>query len=590
MSTQLEKKRKATVQFTGTSTGKLDESAIDKEEHTLSDHYLFGEGENKGDYSYAVVDADMNLRRGNLDSAWSLGARGGVSEDDLKRRLKALGEEFGDSNPIPDDAYGEESIAAERFERGVEFKQTDSSEQIATGAVLVPDELDSQLDYFRGDTIRDLAENYEQRFENGDVYGGVMHSVFPEGVELVESRVLDESESVGDEAYPEGTWLQSYKFTDDALWSLVDDGVLSGNSIGGTAKGRVTEPIPDDVRVPDAVADGVPDDADVSDLPGREITEGRILEVSAVDQPAVPRATHEQHKAAGLEKGHPALTESVVQARLYLEGRGHSPDDAKRLAEYLQSEKSAGEDAEKSGSWISRARQFFGASSGGSGGESALQQSRAPDESGESTDSVEKDGRTLSQANVASAKAVHDTALDLLDRSDVDHSKGRFTDDPADGFSVGDYGASGAVENSEETAAAESAADADDGDIPMEKQEMRTMIGDVVDEKLDDGDGQNDEEDETPDEEAPDEESSDLEEIKTLISEIKTMLSEMQPDDGEAVEDAADGETDDIAELKSLVEQMADANGVSQQVDVSDTERENEKAGESLDSVAGLLG
>lgn len=97
-------KSAATVSFTDTKGGELDKSELDADEHTLSDHYLFGSGDTKGDYSYPVVDAAGNLRRGNVDSAWGLGARGGVSEDKLKSRLKTLGKEF-DSNPIPDDAY-----------------------------------------------------------------------------------------------------------------------------------------------------------------------------------------------------------------------------------------------------------------------------------------------------------------------------------------------------------------------------------------------------------------------------------------------------------------------------------------------------
>jgi len=58
------------VSFQGTRDGKLDESEIDE---NFGDHALYGDGENKSDYSYWVVDADGYLRKGNLESAWQLG-------------------------------------------------------------------------------------------------------------------------------------------------------------------------------------------------------------------------------------------------------------------------------------------------------------------------------------------------------------------------------------------------------------------------------------------------------------------------------------------------------------------------------------
>lgn len=85
----------AGVRFRGTETGELDESELDKEEHTLSDHYLYGDGEDKEDFSYPVVDADGNLRRGNVDAAHQLGCRGQCpSDDEHDENLMQLADEF----------------------------------------------------------------------------------------------------------------------------------------------------------------------------------------------------------------------------------------------------------------------------------------------------------------------------------------------------------------------------------------------------------------------------------------------------------------------------------------------------------------
>ena len=89
------------VSFSGTATGKLDESEIPNDNYR--DHYLYPE-DTKSESSYPVVDASGDLRRGNVDAAWGLGARGGVDEDEHTRKLKKLGKEF-ENNPIPEDEY-----------------------------------------------------------------------------------------------------------------------------------------------------------------------------------------------------------------------------------------------------------------------------------------------------------------------------------------------------------------------------------------------------------------------------------------------------------------------------------------------------
>lgn len=551
---EVEKKSVAGVTFTSTRTGKLDESAIPNDDY--KNHYLF-DADTKTDSSYPVVDASGALCRGNVESAYQLGARGGVSEDTLHSKLRKLNDEF-DNPPID---FGKTTRGNEQqFERSVEFEKGNTKEQIVSGAILIPDELDTQLDYFRADTIRALAENYEERFENSDVYGGVMHSVFPEsGIELFESRVLDEPKTLGDDQYPQGTWIQRYKVTDDDLWALIDDGVLGGYSIGGTAKGHVTEPIPDDVRVPEAVANGVPDDVDPSDLPGREITEGRILESSFVDLPAVPRATHVEHKADGLHKGHPALTDSIVQARLYLEGRGHPPDDAKRLAEYLQSEKTASESG-----IAARIKSLLGRTSGGSGGESALQQPRASTETTKA-DHFEK-GATLSEENVRRGMAIHDIALDLLE-TEIDTGRQSFATD--DSFEFGGVAYVPAAETGDSgdgagslfsASKARASTDDDTGGIPSDADSgpQATMSDDDKNEvlerlneletKFEDDDGEQTDKDADTDTDADDEPSA-VERMDELESKFEQQ-AETQ------------------ARTLELLEQMADARGVSQQKDV----------------------
>lgn len=94
MDTLQDTKSVAGVSFQGTREGKLDESEIDE---NFGDHALYGDGENKEDYSYWVVDADGYLRKGNLESAWSLGCRGQCpGTDEHRSNLMDLADEFED--------------------------------------------------------------------------------------------------------------------------------------------------------------------------------------------------------------------------------------------------------------------------------------------------------------------------------------------------------------------------------------------------------------------------------------------------------------------------------------------------------------
>ncbi|MFD1515658.1 XkdF-like putative serine protease domain-containing protein [Halomarina rubra] len=415
------------------------------------------------------------------------------------------------------------------FSKDVPFEKLDDEERIARGAVMVPNELDHQGDFVRPETIASLRENFSERVESGDALPGVMHAVFPdEGIELADEYQVDEAVTLGDEEYPEGTWIAAWKFTDDDLWALVRDGVLGGNSIGGTAKGVIHEPgtLPDDVAIPDAVQSAL-DEAGLSreDIVAREITAGRILEVSNVDYPAVPRATHEEHSASiSLSKAQPALTDNIVAARLALEARGHSEEDARRLAEYLQTHKAAKR------SLVQRAKDWAGLGGGDDG-------------TGQSTT---KDGRTLSQANVTSAKAVHDATLDMLDRSDVDHGRTRFSDDPNDAFDIAAYGTD-SDERAEPRTGGSSSSEASMND------ELETRFNDL-DERIErieaavtgDGDGEAEQTEKTTD---GGDEPSDVEKA------IERLASNQQ-------------------QMAENIEQMASAQGVSQQADQGTTNGE----------------
>jgi hypothetical protein len=96
----------AGVSFMATMGGELDESEIPSE--GFAAHYLEA-GDTKSDSAYPVVDADGNLRRGNVDAAFQLY---GHSDDEtaLLDALEQLNDEF-DDPPIDTDALKEAQTA-----------------------------------------------------------------------------------------------------------------------------------------------------------------------------------------------------------------------------------------------------------------------------------------------------------------------------------------------------------------------------------------------------------------------------------------------------------------------------------------------
>ncbi len=333
----------------------------------------------------------------------------------------------------------------ETFEKRVAFKATDDERRVATGGVLVPSKVDLQGDWLESDLIRELADDFMARLQDAgddvDAVPGVMHAVFPpEHVTLVENRVLEEDETIGGKEFPAGSWIQSWRFDDDELWSLVDDGILSGYSIGGIdvkwAGPYEQSELPDDVDV----AEGYPDDE-----PAWQIVDGTIAEVSSVDIPAVPDAVMASVKAASVHTREKNVLDRVEGKDEFLEvmaERGHDEEGATRMWDYLQRAADEGADqhpAEKASDGVLRrvgraALNAFGAGSGRDPSSSTAAAAKTTDDgtpSPEAEAEIEataKEGRTLSRANQERLFATIDASLDVLEDAGVDHGLVRFTD------------------------------------------------------------------------------------------------------------------------------------------------------------------
>lgn len=218
------------------------------------------------------------------------------------------------------------------FRKEVEFVAKDDAEQRAAGIVMVPDKADLQHDFAREETIRAFADEFGALMDSGSADGGIMHAAWPsEWMSLERNEVLDEAEEIGGKTVPKGAWVQEWQFDDAGTWSLVEDGILGGYSIGAKAvewDGPYVageDDAVDDVAVPDQL----PDDAMVW-----ELIDGIIREVSAVDIPAVPDAQILETKADALKR----LGDHLGDRNAFIDEameRGHSENEAERLWDNL---------------------------------------------------------------------------------------------------------------------------------------------------------------------------------------------------------------------------------------------------------------
>jgi hypothetical protein len=392
------------------------------------------------------------------------------------------------------------------FEKDAPIIKADSDRQVVVGAVMEPNAVDHVGDFERPETIRRLSEGYMERLATGDSKSGVMHAMFPDDdISHVENRVLEESQTIGGEEYGSGTWIVGKKIHNDELWQLYESDAIGGFSIGGYI--HATERY-----APEEVPAGVSGEYD-GDI--REVKSATIEEISLVDAPAVPRATIQVAKSAAetddmVTKADPRLTAGVSEATEYLvDERDHDPDDARQLAEYLNGETKAVPDESSDGpSWFAKAKAFFAGSDGG--------------------ESTEKVGATLSQMNRDSLMEIHDSALGVLQDAGYGPTKSAFADDPRV-----DFGGEKAQADDE---LAESSGDDTEKDMSehMDSDDYDEIAERVV-ANMSDDEGDDAEKSETDDE--PD----------TELAEAVENLSENQ------------------ATIVERLDQMANAQGVSQQ-------------------------
>lgn len=347
-----------------------------------------------------------------------------------------------------------------RFSKRVRIAEKDADNRTVTGAALVPWEVDRQGDWLDPDGVRAMY--------NPDPDDGVMHAVFPDDdAETVESYVTDEPVTLGGEEYAAGTWVIRRRYDDDDLWALVESGVLSGFSIGGS----ITQ---EDEDIPvDELPDEVTFPPGVDEAPATKLINGATDEVSDVDIPAVPSAIHATAKSVGKS----IYDESTDREEFVetMEERGHETEDAEELFEYLdtaakvgpagvvekfgdsqlamdgqkQTDPDVGDlDGEDVGflKWL---RRTVGRAATDAGNDAPADPVELTRTSFAKAADVVKEGRTLNQSNREALMAAHD-AVEAALASDMDIETNRFSDNDEYEFTLTDYEDKGSHDGDDE--------------------------------------------------------------------------------------------------------------------------------------------
>ena len=120
----------------------------------------------------------------------------------------------------------------------IRILKAETEKRLITGAVLVPEQRDAQGDIYDDEVVSDAAYDFLAKFGRQSKLG-LNHEKFGMiGVELVESWLARQGETVGDTTPKEGTWLMTVRATDSRVWDDFKRGVYTGFSIGGKAMVR----------------------------------------------------------------------------------------------------------------------------------------------------------------------------------------------------------------------------------------------------------------------------------------------------------------------------------------------------------------
>jgi len=152
---------------------------------------------------------------------------------DLKLVRKAEPEVIDGPEPEANEPDPEASEATTKaFSSDIQIVSKKKAQQVLTGIVLSPEETDGHNEVIGADVIEKAAYDFLAHY-NTQTRVGLLHLQMNRDVHLVESYIAPNDLSIGGQAVVKGAWLVSIKVIDPVIWAAVEDGTLTGLSIGG---------------------------------------------------------------------------------------------------------------------------------------------------------------------------------------------------------------------------------------------------------------------------------------------------------------------------------------------------------------------
>jgi hypothetical protein len=123
-------------------------------------------------------------------------------------------------------------MAKENVKFSCDILKTDSAKRLVYGKVLVPEKVDKQMDVISKEDVERVAHEFMMGFQK-PVYDGITKSEMGYGHKQIGGQDLYVVESWIDKE--DGAWWLGTYVANDDIWEQVQNGEITGYSIGGTA-------------------------------------------------------------------------------------------------------------------------------------------------------------------------------------------------------------------------------------------------------------------------------------------------------------------------------------------------------------------
>ena len=116
------------------------------------------------------------------------------------------------------------------------ISKIDKKQQIVGGVVYEPDEVDTQGDYTTAKEIEKAQIRFMEKYATDTKRARISHKGKKLFFPIIESFIPAHDTMKGDKQIKAGSWWLEMKITNPEIWKLIEDGTLTGFSMGGRAK------------------------------------------------------------------------------------------------------------------------------------------------------------------------------------------------------------------------------------------------------------------------------------------------------------------------------------------------------------------